>query len=70
MRKLTRGSFVILAAMAVVVSATTASGARKAATVKSAVGPIDTGVSYMPLPSDADTATQFKRIRAAGAKYV
>jgi hypothetical protein len=24
----------------------------------------------MPLPSDADTATQFKRIRAAGAKYV
>jgi len=56
--------------MVVVVTATSASGARKAAAVKSPAGPIDTGVSYIPLPSDADTATQFKRIRAAGAKYV
>ena len=70
MRQFIRASLVILAVMVVVVVATSASGARKGATVKSPAGPIDTGVSYMPLPSDADTVTQFKRIRAAGAKYV
>src|SRR5664280_1007714 len=70
MRQLIRVSLVILAVIVVVVVATSASGARKAPRVKSPAGPIDTGVSYMPLPSDADTATQFKRIRAAGAKYV
>ena len=70
MRWLIRVNALILSVMVVVVVATSASGARKGATVKSSAGPIDTGVSYMPLPSDADTATQFKRIRAAGAKYV
>jgi len=70
MRKLTRGSFVLLAAMVVVATVTSASGARKVATVKSAAGAMETGIGLIPLSSDADNATQFRRIRAAGAKYV
>ena len=31
---------------------------------------METGISLIPLSSDADNATQFRRIRAAGAKYV
>jgi len=56
--------------MVVVVTATSASGARRASTVKTASGGIETGVGFTDLSSDADNATQLERIRAAGAKYV
>jgi len=52
-----------------VVVATSASGARKVATIKTASGPIETGVGFLSLPP-ADNVTQFKRIRAAGANYL
>ncbi len=70
MRKLLRASFVLLAALVFAVVATSAYGARKAATVKTAAGGLETGVGYIHLASDADNTTQFERIRAAGAKYV
>ena len=70
MRQLVRGSLVILAVMVVVVVATSASGARKMTTVKTSAGAMETGIGFMPLSSDADNATQLKRIRAAGSKYV
>ena len=69
MRTLARGSFVFLAAMIVVLAATSASGARKVATVKAASGAIETGISFLDMSSDANNSTQFERIRAAGAKY-
>ena len=69
MRQLVRGSFILIVAMVVVIAATSASGARKVATVKVASGAIETGVGFTNLSSDADNATQLKRIRAAGAKY-
>jgi hypothetical protein len=53
-----------------VVLTASASGARRVATVKTASGAIETGVGFIDLASDADNATQFQRIRAAGAKYV
>jgi Cellulase (glycosyl hydrolase family 5) len=68
MRQLVRGSFIFLAAMVVLV--TGASGARKAATVKTSSGGLDTAIFYTPLSSNADTATALERIQAAGAKYV
>jgi hypothetical protein len=68
MRQLIRGIFILFAAT--VVLATSASGARKVATIKAASGAIETGVGFVKLPSDADDATQLERIHAAGAKYV
>ena len=56
--------------MAVVVVATSASGARKVALARAATGAMETGVGFTPLSSDADNATELERIRAAGAKYV
>ncbi len=70
MRQLVRGSFVLLAAMVVVVVATSAAGARKVAAVKTAAGAMETGVGFIDQSSDADNATEFERIRVAGAKYV
>ena len=70
MRQLVRGSLALLAVMVVVVVATSASGARKMTTVKTSAGAMETGIGFMPLSSDADNATQLKRIRAAGSKYV
>src|SRR5450759_3097914 len=68
MRQLVRGSFILLAAMVVV--ATSASGARNVSTINTASGPIETGVGFIGVPAAADNATQFKRIRATGARYV
>ena len=70
MRQLVRGSFVLLAVIVVVVAATSASGAQKVATVKTATGAMETAVGFIDESSDADIATQFERIRTAGAKYV
>src|SRR5450756_2870343 len=70
MRQLIRGSFVLLAAMVVVVVATSASGARKMAVVKTAVGPLETAVSFPTASSTTDNTIQLERIRAAGSKYV
>src|SRR5664280_3355669 len=67
MRKLVRGSVILLAAM--VVLATGASGARKMATVKASSGALNTAIFFTPLSSNADNATELKRIQAAGAKY-
>ena len=58
----------LLAAM--IVLAASASAARKMATITPASGPIETGVGFFGLSTDAENATQFQRIRAAGAKYV
>jgi hypothetical protein len=70
MRSLTRASFVLLAAIAVIFGATSASGARKVAAVKTATGAMQTGVAFVNYTSNADNATEFERIRAAGATYV
>jgi hypothetical protein len=70
MRQLIRGSFVLLAAMVVVVVATSASGARKMAVVKTAVGPLETAVSFPTASSTTGNTIQLERIRAAGSKYV
>jgi hypothetical protein len=67
MRKLVRGSVILLAAM--VVLATGASGARKMATVKASSGALNTAIFFTPLSSTADNATELERIQAAGAKY-
>ena len=69
MRQLVRGSLLLLAATVVVV--TSASGARKVATVKAAAGPLETAVGFSDDYYAADEySTQFERIRATGSKYV
>src|SRR5450830_1856655 len=70
MRQLIRGSFVLLAAMVVVVVATSASGARQLAVVKAAVGPLEAAVSFPTASSTTDNTIQLVRILAAGSKYV
>ena len=70
MRKITQASFALFVVLVFAAVATSASGARKAATVRASAGPIETGLGYIELASSADDATQLKRIRAAGAKYV
>jgi hypothetical protein len=52
-----------------VVLATSASGARKMATVKASSGALNTAIFFTPLSSNADNATELQRIHAAGAKY-
>jgi hypothetical protein len=68
MRQLIRGSFILL--VATIVLTATASGAGKVATIKAASGAMETGVGFFGPSTDAENATQFKRIRATGAKYV
>lgn len=52
-----------------VVLATSASGARKMATIKVSSGALATSIFFTPLSSEADNATALERIQAAGAKY-
>jgi hypothetical protein len=67
MRYLVRGSCALIAVLAVAASA---SGAGKVAPVRAGTGPLVTGFAHTSLGSDGSDATQFERMRAAGATFV
>ncbi len=60
---------VALILSAVLAFASAASGAAKAPIVAAGSGGLETGFAYLP-HAEADGATQFQRMKAAGAKYV
>lgn len=67
MRHVLRGILALITALTV---ATSAAGAGKMALVTAGSGPLQTGFAYTPLSPSSDDATQFERMRAAGATYV